>query len=142
MAADPNTINAGAKLVPDANPVNCIGVVPRGSVPGTAVVNIKQLDPVACIVAFKHIHSGGVPTDPKFWGSNPIVPVINDFDPREQAMYPPGTCVAPYASSTTMEPAATAAQIGPGSTGGVLATGVKRLHAGLAFVLVPTTLQQ
>jgi glyoxylase-like metal-dependent hydrolase (beta-lactamase superfamily II) len=35
MAADPNTVNGGAKLVPDANPVNCIGVVPRGSVPGT-----------------------------------------------------------------------------------------------------------
>jgi glyoxylase-like metal-dependent hydrolase (beta-lactamase superfamily II) len=41
MAADPNTVNGGAKLVPNANPVNCIGVVPRGSVPGTAVVNIK-----------------------------------------------------------------------------------------------------
>jgi hypothetical protein len=26
MAADPNTVNGGAKLVPDGNPVNCIGV--------------------------------------------------------------------------------------------------------------------
>jgi hypothetical protein len=140
MAADPNTINGGAKLVPDANPVNCIGVVPRGSVPGTAIVNIKQLDPVACIVAFKHIHSGGVPTDPKFWGSNPIVPVINDFDPREQAMYPPGTCVAPYAPSTSREPAATLAQIGPGSTGGVLFSGVQGLQGCLGFGPVLTTL--
>src|SRR6267378_771608 len=96
MAADPNTVNGGSKLVPDAKPVNCVGVVPRGSVPGTAVVNIDQLNPVACIVAFKHIHSGRVPTDPQFWGSNPIVPVINDFDPREAAMYPTGTCVAPF----------------------------------------------
>ena len=140
MAADPNTVNGGSKLVPDAKPVNCVGVVPRGSVPGTAVVNIDQLNPVACIVAFKHIHSGRVPTDPQFWGSNPIVPVINDFDPREAAMYPPGTCVAPFSSSTTMEPAATAAQIGPGSTGGVLANGVKGLQGCLGFGPVLATL--
>jgi len=140
MAADPNTVNGGAKLVPDANPVKCIGVVPRGSVPGTAVVNIDQLDPVACIVAFKHIHSNRVATDPNFWGSNPIVPVINDYDPREAAIYPPGTCVAPYNPSTTMEPAATAAQIGPGSTGGVLVNGVKGLQGCLGVGPVLTTL--
>jgi hypothetical protein len=122
MAADPNTVNGGSKLVSNANPVNCIGVVPRGSVPGTAILNIKQLNPVACIVAFKHIHSGTVPTDPNFWGSNPVVPVVNDYDPREQALYPPGTCVAPYTPSTTREPAGTVAQIGPGSTGGVWVT--------------------
>jgi hypothetical protein len=140
MAADPNTVNGGAKLVPNANPVNCIGVVPRGSVPGTSIVNIDQLSPVACIVAFKHIHSGGVPTDPNFWGSNPVVPVINDFDPREQALYPPGTCVAPFNPSTTKEPAATAAQIGPGATGGVLANGVKGLQGCLGVGPVLTTL--
>jgi hypothetical protein len=53
------------------------------------VANIKQLNPVACIVAFKHIHSSSVPTDPKFWEGNPIVPVVNDYDPREQSIYPP-----------------------------------------------------
>jgi hypothetical protein len=140
MAADPNTINGGAKLVPDLNPVKCIGVVPRGSVPGTSVVNIDQLGPVACIVAFKHIHSGRVPTDPKFWGTRPIVPVVNDYDPREPAIYPPGTCVAPFPPPTTFEPAATAAQIGPGSTGGVLVDGVKGLQGCLGFGPVLTTL--
>lgn len=139
MAADPNTVNGGAKLVPDANPVKCIGVVPRGSVPGTAVVNIDQLDPVACIVAFKHIHSGRVPTDPNFWGSGPIVPVINDFDPREPAIYPPGTCVAPFPQPTTLEPASTAAQIGAGATGGVLANGVKGLQSCFGFGPALTT---
>jgi hypothetical protein len=128
LAADPNTANGGAKLVPNAAPVNCIGVVPRGSVPGASVVNIDQLNPVAGIVAFKHIHSTTVPTDPKFWGGKPIVPVVNDFDPREQALYPPGTCVAPFNPGTTKDPAATAAQIGPGATGGVLANGVKGLQ--------------
>jgi hypothetical protein len=140
MAADPNTVNGGAKLVPNANPANCIGVVPRGSVPGTAVVNIKQLNPVACIVAFKHIHSGTVPTDPNFWGSHPVVPVVNDYDPREQAIYPPGTCVAPFTPSTTKEPAATAAQIGPGATGGVLGNGIKGLQGCLGTGPVLTTL--
>jgi hypothetical protein len=140
MAADPNTVNGGAKLVPNAKPVNCIGVVPRGSVPGTSVVNIKQLDPVACIVAFKHIHSSSVPTDPKFWGSNPIVPVINDYDPRESAIYPPGTCVAPFTPPTTLEPAGTVEDIGPGASGGVLATGVKGLQGCLATGPVLSTL--
>jgi hypothetical protein len=140
MAADPNTVNGGAKLVPDANPINCVGVVPRGSVPGTSVVNLKQLNPVACIVAFKHIHSSSVPTDPKFWGANPIVPVINDYDPREQAIYPPGTCVAPYNPPTTKEPASTAEEIGPGATGGVLANGVKGLQGCLATGPVLSTL--
>jgi hypothetical protein len=141
MAADPNTVNGGAKLVPDANPVDCVGVVPRGSVPGTAVVNINQLNPVACIVAFKHIHSSSVPTDPDFWGSNPIVPVINDFDPREAAIYPPGTCVAPFAGSTSHEPAASAAAIGAGATSGVLVTGVKNLQGCLGTGAVVTPLQ-
>ena len=140
MAADPNTVNGGAKLVPDARPVKCIGVVPRGSVPGTAIVNIDQLKPVACIVAFKHIHSGPVATDPNFWGSKPIVPVVNDFDPREPAIYPPGTCVAPFAVPTTKEPAGTTAQIGPGSTGGVLANGVTGLQGCLGVGPVLTTL--
>jgi hypothetical protein len=128
MAADPNTVNGGTKLIPDANPVNCIGVVARGSVPGAQVVNIDQLDPVACIVAFKHIHSGTVPTDPGFWGTNPVVPVVNDYDPREGAIYPPGTCVAPYTPPTTKEPAATAAAIGSGATSGVLVSGTKGLQ--------------
>jgi hypothetical protein len=128
MAADPNTVNGGARIVPDANKVNCIGVVPRGSVPGTAVVTIPQLQPIATIIAFKHIHSNSVATDPKFWGSNPIVPVVTDFDPREPAIYPPGTCEAPFSPGTTREPASTVAEIGPGATGGVLGNGVKGLQ--------------
>ena len=121
MAADPNTVNGGARIVPNANPVNCIGVVPRGSVPGTAVVNIDQLKPVARIIAFKHIHSNSVPTDPKFWGSNPVVPVVNDYDPREPAIYPPGTCEAPFNPSTTQASRlAPSREIGSGATGGVL----------------------
>lgn len=91
MFNDPNTANGGAKLVPDGNPVACKSVVSRGSIPGAEVNTIDQLDPIACIIAFKHIHSGSAPTDPAF----PFVPVINSSDPREGQLYPPGLCVTP-----------------------------------------------
>ncbi|WP_187148696.1 hypothetical protein [Methylocella silvestris] len=91
MAADPNTANGGAKLVPNARPVTCLPVVSRGSVPGSEIHTIKQLEPLACIVVFKHIHSGAVPTDTSF----PSFPVQNIGDPREPDLYPPGTCVTP-----------------------------------------------
>jgi hypothetical protein len=66
MAIDPNVANGGVKIIPDGNPVKCIPLVTRGSVPGTEVVTVDQLKPVAGIIAFKHIHSGTVPTDPAF----------------------------------------------------------------------------
>jgi hypothetical protein len=127
MAADPNTVNGGAKLVPDAKPIRCVEVVPRASTPGTSVVTLDALNPVACIIAFKHIHSTSVPTDPGFWGPNPVVPVINDFDPREGAIYPPGTCMAPFNPPTTKEPA-NSSLTGSGATSGVLVTGQKGLQ--------------
>jgi len=75
MYNDPNLVNGGAKIIPDANPVNCIGVVPRGSYPGEYNPTTHQsqvrrlttpLDPLVCVIAFKHIHSGTAPVDPSF----------------------------------------------------------------------------
>lgn len=91
MASDPNVVNGGAKIIPDSRPANCIPIVTRGSVPGTEVVRLKQLEPLACIVAFKHIHSGAVPTDATF----PLEPVNPDSDPREQSLYPNQTSLIP-----------------------------------------------
>ena len=91
MFNDPNTANGGVKIIPDGNPVICVPVVSRGSVPGTEIVHLTQLEPLACIIAFKHIHSGTVPTDTSF----PFVPVNNISDPREPQIYPPGPCVTP-----------------------------------------------
>jgi hypothetical protein len=136
MFNDPNTVNGGVKLIPDGNPVTCIPIVSRGSVPGTEVAHIKQLEPLACIVAFKHIHSGTVARDPNF----PFTAITNDYDPREQALYPPGTCVAPYPPRTTLEPAGTVADIGPGATGGVLVNGVTGLQGCLGTGTPLTTL--
>jgi len=77
--------NDAARYVGHA--VTCLPVVTRGSVPGAEVVRLTQLEPLACIVAFKHIHSGTVPYDPTY----PQV-VINDTpDAREAQLYPPGT---------------------------------------------------
>ena len=91
MFNDPNVANGGVKIIPDGNPVTCIPIVSRGSVPGAEVVHLKQLEPLACIVAFKHIHSNRVPTDTTF----PFIPVNNDMDPREPSLYPNQTSLIP-----------------------------------------------
>ena len=55
--------------------------------PGSEIVKIKQLQGVACITAFRHLHSTTVPADEDF----PIIPVNNIPDPRDATLYPPGT---------------------------------------------------
>src|SRR5204863_376082 len=78
-AADPNPQNGGVPYLPNANPVNCVGVVPRGSRPGqfnegpnaglnksSATKLTTPLDPLVCVLAFKFIHSGTAPVDPSF----------------------------------------------------------------------------
>src|SRR5688572_17653060 len=125
MWNDPNLHNGGAKLVPDGNPVDCIGVVPEASPPGeysgtlanpsggtTRVRRIRQFDPQICILAFKHIHSGGSPVDPSFVHS----PLIDLADPRDAgrtfetppvdypAMYPTGTPYTPPGNAALRVP--------------------------------------
>jgi hypothetical protein len=92
MWNDPNAHNGGAKIVPNGDPVDCVGAVPRNSPPGeytgtlenptggtTRVRRIKQFDRDICILAFKHIHSGNAPADPSFVHSP-----LNDLaDPRD-----------------------------------------------------------
>jgi L-ascorbate metabolism protein UlaG (beta-lactamase superfamily) len=83
---DPNTVNGGAKLIPDNTPVKCVDVVPAGSRPGqydeatdrSSATRLGQLDPQVCILAFKFIHSGNAPVDPTF----PHTPLSNLPDPR------------------------------------------------------------
>ncbi len=95
MAADPNAINGGVPIIKNAKPVTCIELVSRGSVPGTEIARINQLEPLACIVAFKHIHSGSVPNDPTF----PFFPVTNTSDPREPQLYPTTVSFIPSATA-------------------------------------------
>jgi L-ascorbate metabolism protein UlaG (beta-lactamase superfamily) len=74
--------------------VDCHNVTSAGSTPGAEIVNIPQLEPVACITAFRHLHSARVDPDPDM----PIAPVYADSDPRDATvyngappMYPAGT---------------------------------------------------
>jgi hypothetical protein len=113
MWNDPNVVNGAAKIIPNGNPVKCIGVVPRGSRPGEydEVTNqsrarrITQLDPDVCILAFKFIHSGTAPVDASFVHT-PLSPfgdpryggrVIETPPPAVTypAMFPVGTSLVP-----------------------------------------------
>jgi L-ascorbate metabolism protein UlaG (beta-lactamase superfamily) len=83
-----------AMNVIDSTTVDCRNVTSAGSTPGAEIVNIPQLEPVACITAFRHLHSATTPTD----ADMPIAPVFADADPRDASvyngappMYPPGT---------------------------------------------------
>src|SRR4029453_8897730 len=78
-----NLFNSGVIQSPT---VDCRDVTTTGSTTGSEIVNIDQLEPLACITAFRHLHSTTVPQDTDF----PIVPVINDRDPRDAEIYPAG----------------------------------------------------
>jgi L-ascorbate metabolism protein UlaG (beta-lactamase superfamily) len=68
----------------------CHDVTSAGSEPGAEVVKINALEPVASIIAFRHLHSGTSYAETNF----PITPVNNEADPRDAAMYPPGTALS------------------------------------------------
>src|SRR4051812_3507293 len=109
MFNDPNAVNGGAKIIPDGNPVTCVGVVPRDSRPGeyddstgkSTARRIDALDPQVCILAFKFLHSNTAPIDPTFSHT----PLANLGDPRYAgvtigntvypAMFPTGTSFIP-----------------------------------------------
>jgi L-ascorbate metabolism protein UlaG (beta-lactamase superfamily) len=67
--------------------IDCREVTSTGSEPGSQVVKIDVLEPVASITAFRHLHSGTSLPETRF----PITPVNNEADPRDAAMYPLGT---------------------------------------------------
>jgi len=123
MFTDPNLVNGGVRIIPNNLPVKCISPISRASVPGAEIVNIHQLDPVACIVAFKHIHSATVPTDTTF----PFIPVFPDSDPREltaNAGVPtfsptPSPPLYPRLTSLTPSPTPVPGQMNLRTTGGV-----------------------
>jgi L-ascorbate metabolism protein UlaG (beta-lactamase superfamily) len=118
MWNDPNAINGGAKIIPNGDPVACVGVVPRGSRPGeydeatnrATARRIGQMDPQVCILAFKFIHSGTAPVDNSF----PHTPLSNLTDPRYNgttigntvypAMFPPATPFTPPANPANQVP--------------------------------------
>ena len=121
MFNDPNLIDGGAKIVPDGDPVNCVGVVPAGSRPGqwnegpnaglfksSATKISTPLDFSVCVLAFKHIHSGTAPVDPSF----PHATLSDLGDPRYSGRTittptPAVTYPAMYPTLTSFTPGAT-----------------------------------
>ncbi|HWZ73537.1 MAG TPA: MBL fold metallo-hydrolase [Casimicrobiaceae bacterium] len=91
MFNDPNAINGGVKIIPDGNPVNCMPIVTRGSTPAAEITRLNFLEPLVCIVGFKHMHSNAVPPDS---GYPPFVFNVT-VDPRDPQMYPRGTSLTP-----------------------------------------------
>ena len=118
MAADPNVVNGGARVIPDAAPVNCVEAVPTGSRPGeydfdgTGKSRARKLstplDAQVCVLAFKHIHSGTAPVDPSFTHAT-----LSDLaDPRYAGRVittptPAVTYPAMYPTLTSFTPGAT-----------------------------------
>jgi len=126
MWNDPNLHNSGAKIIPNGDPVNCVGAVPRNSPPGeysgtvanptggtTTVRRITQFDPNICIMTFKHVHSGTAPVDPSFQhavfsnlgdpryaGAVTSSPTVTTYP----AMFPTGTPFTPPANATLRVP--------------------------------------
>src|SRR5215813_9450191 len=79
--------------------VPCVAVTSRGSIPGSEVIAIRQLEPVATIKAFKHLHSTNTaPQDTSFPPNIIHSPVngacavpCNLADPRDPSLFPAGT---------------------------------------------------
>src|SRR5262245_44074530 len=88
-----------ARIFGEGTTVNCISVTTSGSIPGSELITIRQLEPVATIKAFKHLHSTNTaPQDRTF---PPVIinsPVAgqcetpcNIADPRDASRFPAGT---------------------------------------------------
>jgi hypothetical protein len=78
------------RIAPNAT-IHCVPLTTAGSVPGTEVIRIRQLEPLVCINAFRALHSQAVPVDPD-WGLNVVV---DTPDPREPELFPEGVSLTP-----------------------------------------------
>jgi hypothetical protein len=81
----PNLKTSGA--IPASAALECHDVTSFGSHPGAEIVHLDSAVPGVAITAFRHFHSGTSYAETQF----PITPVNNEADPRDPAMYPPGT---------------------------------------------------
>jgi L-ascorbate metabolism protein UlaG (beta-lactamase superfamily) len=118
MFADPNAINGGAKIIPDGNPVPCMPIVSRGSTPGTEITRLNFLEPLVCLIGFKHMHSNAVSPDPAY---PPFVFNVTQ-DSRDAQMYPRGTTLTPPTNPASRVPGQiNTATSGSGGPGGPIA---------------------
>jgi hypothetical protein len=96
MAADPYIQNNDIARFNPTDRVRCVNVTSAGSVPATESVRLDVLEPVACVTAFRHLHSVSVPPDSSF----PPTPVKIIVDPRDADLFPKGESLTPGRSAT------------------------------------------
>jgi hypothetical protein len=98
MQVDAANLHAADPVGYPVSSVECHGVTTSGSTPAAEIVRIDQFEPLACISAFRHLHSTTPPAAVLQLPDYPIVPVNNITDPRDLTMYPRGTAFS-YRSS-------------------------------------------
>lgn len=98
MKADQTIQRDGVARFDNNASVKCTGVTTAGSTPGTQVLRLPVLEPNACVIAFRHLHSVAVPPDPTF----PPTPVKIIVDPRNASLFPVGTNLTPTTNSTPL----------------------------------------
>jgi hypothetical protein len=91
LKADPFIQADPEFAIPASATIDCTPVTTADSTPGTEVVTLDALEPQACIIAFRHLHSIALPADPD-WGE---VPVVDTPDPRDEELFPPGVPLTP-----------------------------------------------
>jgi hypothetical protein len=77
--------------IPQRTSIQCVGMTAEASVPATQVVRVRQLDPQVCVLAYRALHSVGVPLDPD-WGDRSV---IDTPDPNDGRWFPPGVPLTP-----------------------------------------------
>jgi hypothetical protein len=98
-----------ARIFGAGTTVSCVNVTSRFSTPGAEIVTIRQLEPVATITAFRHLHSTNTaPQDKTFPPviiNSPDAGVCstpcNLADPRDRSMFPLGTALSTIADLST-----------------------------------------
>lgn len=91
ISGDPLIQNDPVARFDDSASLECVDVTTADSTPGTEVVTLQVLEPQACVIAFRHLHSVAVPPDASF----PPTPVRIIVDPRDEELFPRGTPITP-----------------------------------------------
>lgn len=97
MKNDPAIMNDAVAKLDSSAKIDCVSVTSAGSTPGTEILQLDVLEPNACVIAFRHLHSVAVPPDASF----PPTPVKIIVDPRDADLFPKGVALTPDEKATS-----------------------------------------
>lgn len=100
MSQDPRIQDHSDRAFPEDATLDCVPVSSAGSVPGTEALNLPFLEPLACVTAFRHLHSIAVEPD----GDFPPTPVQIIVDDRDEYLFPHGVPLWPDSRNAEPEP--------------------------------------